>query len=141
MNYSIIRSSPLYGRGNGCNLSWFDQVRIALSQNKAVACDATELHSFAPINGVVDMVSDLVTGGPKTGIFHYAGLNRMTRYDLGRFIAKRLGLKDTLIEPKGNGPSFDYSLNTTETIRLLKIEPLLLEQGFDLLEKHLIARA
>ena len=109
----------------------------------------TELHSFAPIHGLVDFVARLVDSGPRNKILHYGGLTKLTYYDFAREFAKRFKFDPGLITPKrapgakeeSREATYDFSLNSSEIATTLKVQPLLLEEGFDLIEKKLIAGA
>lgn len=151
LNYAIIRTSPLYGRGNGLHLSFLDRIRMALSQKRRIEVLDTEVHSFAPVDGLVDIVERIAAGGEggiRNRILHYGGLTKVTHAEFARAFAVRFGYDPALIVPKraqggksGDQRQPDYSLNSTQTAELLKIKPLLLEQGFDLIEKKLVPDA
>lgn len=147
-NYVIVRSSPLFGRGNGRNLSIFDVLRKAIFTGKQIKAGIHEYHTYAPIYGLIDILAYLVDGGPRNTTLHYGTLTRLNEYDFLTKLAKRFGLSTDLIIPEDSPPPefaaklhMDYSMNFTRSIELLKIKPLLLEEGFDLFEKELIARS
>lgn len=144
LNYVIIRSSPLYGRGNGRNLSFMDRLRMSLDRGEKIELNANELHSFAPVDGLTTLVAKLVDTGLRNKFVHYGGLTKVTQLEFAKLFAKRFGYDPNLVtaaRPKhGSGELLDYSLNSTQMAEVLKIQPLLLEQGFDLLEKDLVPR-
>lgn len=146
LNYLILRSSPVFGRSNGVNLSTLDHLRMKLSIGQKVEFSNTELHSYAPAHGLVDLLERLVDSGPRNKILHYGGLTKVTPYEFAVEFAKRFKFDPNLVQPIRlnqpehlSGPTEDYSLNSTEVSRTLKIKPLLLEEGFDLLEKKVVA--
>lgn len=147
LNYILVRSSPVFGRGNGLNLSFLDQLRMSLDKGTRIEFSDTELHSFAPVTGLIQLISHLVESGMKNKVLHYGGLTKLTYYDFARSFAKRFGFNPNLIQlkPKNyrkDGSVIetlqDYSLNSTLIAETLKVQPFLLEQGFDLIEKQLI---
>jgi dTDP-4-dehydrorhamnose reductase len=156
MNSIIIRCSPVFGRGNGLNTSFLDRIRTHLDQGKTIELPANEIHSFAPVEGLADMIGEIIAHPTiRNRSFHYGGLTKMTWADFGKAFARRFGYDPRLIiptnparEPTGNstrtdrrdsGEKFkDYSLNSTQSVELLKIKPLLLQESFDLIEKKLI---
>jgi dTDP-4-dehydrorhamnose reductase len=141
LNYNIVRASPLFGRGNGRVLSFFDQLRMKLDRGMRVELAADELHSFAPVSGFVDLISTLVDGGPRNKIIHYGGLNKLTFQEFGHLFAKRFGYDASLVSGAApNAEPFDYSLNSSYCVQELKVQPLLLEESFDLIEKQLVPR-
>jgi dTDP-4-dehydrorhamnose reductase len=109
-----------------------------------------EAHSFAPVEGLVDVVIRLIETGIRNKTFHYSGLTKLTYFDFAKQFAKRFKYDSSLIVPGRNplkkaghhhtGELEDFSLNCTQLSEALKIKPLLLEQGFDLIEKKLIPR-
>lgn len=151
LNYLIVRSAPLFGRGNGFNLSFFDTLRMALSQGKRMELSTEEVHSFAPVYGFVDLMEQLVDTGIRNKVIHYGGLTKVSYFEFGRAFAKRFGFDPNLILPAttqskkaqitGEAEIRDYSMNSTFMVENLKTKPLLLEEGFDLIEKNLIGSA
>ena len=147
LNYVIVRSVPLYGRGNGYNLSFLDRIRFALDRGDRIEMSNEELHSYAPIYGFRQLIEKLVEGGPRNKVIHYSGLTKMTEYEFCRSFAKRFGFNGDLIFPRTDpqlkvqdlNPQYDFSLNCTEAVKTLKIKPFTLEEGFDLLEQELVA--
>ncbi len=145
-NYCIVRSSPLYGRGNGYNLSFLDHLRISLSRGERVELAKDEIHSFASIDAFTDLIARLVDGGPKNKALHFGGITKLSYFEFGQEFAKCFGYDPGLIlEKKTQTKSSiivqqasDYSLNSSYLAETLKIQPLLLEQGFDLLKKKLV---
>jgi dTDP-4-dehydrorhamnose reductase len=145
LNYNIVRLSPVYGRSNGNNLSFLDILRIRLSRKLKTEVDATEVHSFAHVDTVTDLVSRLIEIGPRNKVHHFGGLTKCTYLDLARAFAKRYRFDPSLIVPLPREQSstagleqteFDFSMNSTETIHTLKVRPLLLEEGLDLFERR-----
>lgn len=150
LNYTIIRSSPVYGIGNGSSLSFLDQLRMNLERNLKCEVSNQELHSFAPVSGLCELISKMINSGFRNKTLHYGGLNRVTFYEFAQQFAKRFGYDTRLIVPRGKGKGktgsiytedilYDYSLNSTQTIKTLKIKPFFLEEGFDLIQQQLIA--
>jgi dTDP-4-dehydrorhamnose reductase len=150
LNYVIIRSSPVIGRGNGRAISMLDKLRMALDRNERIELSPNEVHSYAPIDGLVDVIARTAESGIRNKILHYGGLTRVSQLEFGRAFAKRFGYDGRCISPRagtterkfpqpGKDP-LDFSLNSTQTMELLKIKPLFLEESFDLIEKKLVPR-
>ncbi|MGK5085458.1 sugar nucleotide-binding protein [Bdellovibrionota bacterium FG-1] len=141
LNYMIVRSSPLIGRGNGLRTTFFDRIRTALDRGERFELPNHESFSYAPISGLVDLITRLVEGGVRNRVLHYGGLTRLTPYEWAVQFATRFGYNPGLIVPARAGlQKKDFSLNCSQAIELLKIKPLLVEESFDLIEKQLIAR-
>ncbi|MCM2276893.1 MAG: sugar nucleotide-binding protein [Oligoflexia bacterium] len=150
LSYVIIRSSPLLARGNGIHLSFLDRLRMKLAARERIEVAESELHSFAAIDGLLEMIDRVLDSGLRNKTLHYGGRTKLSLYELSRLFAGRFGYDPELILAKKHTsgttsnyelPRLDYSLNSTQTYEMLKIEPLLLEQSFDLIEKKLVARA
>lgn len=141
VNYTILRSSPLLGRGNGRNLSLLDHWRIKLAKGQRIELHKTELHSFGLVSRFTEAVAKIIEGGPRNKVFHFGGLTKCTYPQLAKAFAKRFGFDPSLILEKETELQhpFDYSLNSTELVKTLKVEPLLLEESLDLIEKELVA--
>jgi dTDP-4-dehydrorhamnose reductase len=144
LNYIILRSSPLIGRGNGIHLSFLDRLRMSLDRNKRFEANQNEIHSFGLVQGFCDTVQRLIESGVRNRILHYGGLTKLSTYDLTREFAKRFKYDPNLIVSPGTASSegletnLDYSLNSTQSTETLKIKPLLLEESFDLIDQQLI---
>jgi dTDP-4-dehydrorhamnose reductase len=144
LNYLVIRSAPVYGRGNGQAVSFLDQLRKNLAMGRPVKVKNDELHNFAPIEGLVETVVTAMETGVKNKSLHYGGLTKCTHIEFAKAFARRFGYDPSLItanelgKANKDGKLLDYSLNSTATLQQLKLNAFLMEQGFDLLEKKLV---
>lgn len=152
LNSITIRCSPLYGRGNSLNPSFLDQLRSKLEKREKVELNHEALHSFSPINSLTHLVERAVSSSAKNRAFHLGGLTKMTFFEFAQEFAKKFGYDPSLIIPKRTVPKtesqnhdtpylWDYSLNSSQTIETLKVEPFLLEEGLDLIQKQSITSA
>ena len=146
MNYVVVRSSPVFGLSIPKNPSFIDKLRIKLEHGERVDLPTNELHSFAPVQGLVDIICRLVESGIKNTVFHYGGLTKINYYDFGVEFSKRFGYNSSLLSPI-EPPNLeklkeqaigDYSLNCSKAVKLLKIKPLLLKDGLDLIQEGLV---
>ncbi|MBU6375953.1 MAG: sugar nucleotide-binding protein [Bdellovibrionales bacterium] len=143
LNYLILRSSPVYGLGPASKPSITDRVLSDLCLGNPVELDDREVHSFAPVESLVEFIArSCVTEGAR-GILHHGGGEPCTLLELGRQLAQRFKLSPSLLRPKksdgsGDPGKRDLTLNSSVAADLLKMQPLLLEQGFNLLEKQLL---
>jgi dTDP-4-dehydrorhamnose reductase len=149
LNWAIVRSSPLIGRGNGLRLSELDRLRMALDKGERIELANHEIHSVTHVSALADMVARIIETGVRNKVLHFGGLTKVTRYEWGLAFAKRFGYDPSLIVPsramymrKGiaSDQHGDYSLNSTQAVELLKIKPLLLEECLDLIDQQLIPR-
>lgn len=144
LNWISIRSSPLIGRGVPIHPSFLDHLRVKLDRGAGFEISDQEIHSFACVDGLADMIAGLADSTQKNRIFHYGGLTKLTHFEFAQLFARAFGFNENLVtrplsaEPLREKGSSDYSLNSTAAIEALKINPLLLEQCFDLLKKQMI---
>jgi dTDP-4-dehydrorhamnose reductase len=147
INSVILRSSPLLGRGNGYHFSLLDYLRVSLDRGRPVTLPDLEAHSFVSSEQFTDLVEKIIRSGMKNKTVHLGGRTKLTPFQLGKLFARHMHYDENLIMPAviaGNAPPkkgahLDYSLNSGWAIENLKIQPLLLEQSFDLVQKKLIA--
>ncbi len=147
LNYIILRSSPLLGRGNGINFSFFDRMRMSLDRKIRFVANNQELHSYGLVDGFCDVIQRLIESGVKNRVIHYGGLTKITEYELAREFSKRFKYDPALVSvsdrpnkksAKNSLSQLDFSLNSSEAVEILEAKPLLLEQCFDLIEKQLV---
>lgn len=134
LNYLVIRCSPLLGRSQGLNLSVLDRWRMALDRSLRVELPDQEVHSFAPIEGLCDMVEKLIESGIKNRILHYSGLTRASWRELAEVFAARwkydgkLFASSQTAEGSSTSRVRDFSLNSSEAVRTVGFQPQLLEE-------------
>jgi len=140
LNYIIVRSSPLFGRGNYHHHSFLDRLRISLHKKALIEFSDVETHSFAPIYGLAHLIERIIVGEVKNEIFHYGGLTKTSYFDFAKRFCNSFNLDGNLIVKARdiqNGYS-DYSLNSSLIYQKLNINPLVMKEGFDLIQNHLI---
>ena len=148
LNHVIIRSAPVFGRGNEKNISFLDHLRIKLQRGEKIELPENELHGFAPVYGLISLIQKLIESGPRNKIIHYGGITKTSFYEFGLQFARRFGFDESNILPVKIAQdtkskifhTYDYSLNCSEAVKTLNLDPFVLEKGFDLLEEHLVAR-
>jgi dTDP-4-dehydrorhamnose reductase len=140
INYIIVRASPAYGLGDGRHAAFLDRLRMGLESGSRLELPDEELHSFCTVYDLCEMLGRLVEGGPRNSVLHYGGLTKVTHYEFARRFAQRFGYDDSLIVRAANpqAEQRDFSLNSSVVAKTLKVQPLLLEQGFDFIEKKLV---
>jgi dTDP-4-dehydrorhamnose reductase len=144
LNFAIVRSSPVYGLGPADNPSLSDRIIRELALGRPVELDDEEVHRFAPIETLVETLAHACMDEGVKGILHHSGGEACTMLALGKRIAARFKLPERLLRaqaaPRAESErSRNYTLDGTRSAALLQMEPLLLEQGLDLLEKQLLA--
>jgi dTDP-4-dehydrorhamnose reductase len=145
INYSIVRSSPVIGRGNGTTPTFLDLLRLGLGREQKIEVDGDDLHSIAPASGLIELISKIVEGSVRNKTYHYGGLSKATHFEFARAFATKFGFDPDLVQRRirkeDEDPPGDFSLNSTETVNALKIKPLLMEECLDLIDQQLVAHA
>lgn len=135
MNWMILRSGPLMGRGNGIHLSFLDHLRMGLENGVRMEIPHHDLYNFLPIEHLKEAVSKVIEGAVRNKILHLGTLTKLSYYEFAKSYAEAFGYPSHLVAPAASeAQERDYSLNLTETIDLLKVKPLLLDQALDLLK-------
>ncbi|MEN9724379.1 MAG: hypothetical protein RJB38_2365 [Pseudomonadota bacterium] len=142
IHYAIIRSSPSYGLGPNTNPSFTDRLIFNLATGRGMELDDVEVHSFTPIQALVETLAGACLKSEVHGFYHHSGAEPCTQLSWGKRLAEYLGLPSELLRAKQTGEDTEtrnLSLDGMSGATLSKMEPLLLEQGFDLLKQQLLA--
>lgn len=140
ITYSILRMSPIFGLGSIYHISAFDRIRIKLERGERVELPDNEIHSFLFLDIVLQAIDWLVTSEGQNKTYNLGGLTKLSWFQFGVLIAESLGLDPSLVVPikaQFDG-DVDFSMNGSELVKQLQIDPLILEQGLDLLKQQLI---
>ncbi|MBS1959183.1 MAG: sugar nucleotide-binding protein [Bdellovibrionales bacterium] len=135
-NYIIFRAAPLLGRGTLEHPSFVDVIREASLRKRKIKLQNKIIHNPVHIDALVDAVKHVIGIDVRNKIIHVGGLTKTSQSDLGKAVVAQLGLDAATIEvsdASSNAIPSDYSLNFTESLRVLEAQPLLLEQSIRLL--------
>jgi dTDP-4-dehydrorhamnose reductase len=136
LNHIIVRCAPLLGRGTLDHPSWLDRLREAAAFQKPLALSDRSIHNPVHVRELSTLIERVIEGDVRNKTLHLGGLTRISEFDLAMEIFKKFGFDSKGLSrlKAGSDSTFqDYSLNTTQTLKLLKTEPLFLEQSLDLL--------
>ncbi len=137
LNHVIIRCAPLLGRGTLDHPSWTDRLREAGAFQGSISLSERSIHNPVHIRELGILIDRVIEGDIRNKTLHLGGLTRISEYQLALEILEAFGFDKKILSPTKSGTgtmSLDYSLNTTQTLRLLKTEPLFLKQSLDLLK-------
>jgi dTDP-4-dehydrorhamnose reductase len=131
LNWVTIRSGPLFGRGVPTHPTFLDSMRMKLDRGQAIELSKNELQSYAPIDGLTQMVQATIESNVKNKILHYCGLNKLSALQFAQQFIKHFSYQENLVsEPKEDkSEKEDYSLNCSHSIDVMKIKPMLLSEG------------
>lgn len=138
--FSIFRLSPLIGTGSLYHQSVVDQIRMKLQKGLTVELPNNEIHSFLSVDVAMEAIEWAATQEARNATYNLGGLTKVSWYDFGVMLAEKLGFDPNLIVPgKGHlDQGGDFSLNGSDLLRQLDVDPLLLEQSLDLFQKKLV---
>lgn len=141
---TVLRLSPLVGSAHPWRPSLFDRFRRALESGGKVELRDDEYHSWAPVSSAVAAIEAVIDRAPKSSLYHFGGLTRLTPLEMGRLFARQMGYDERTIATsivakkrvlqKGmiilsEGEKFDYSLNSTAIIRALDVRAYPIEEN------------
>jgi dTDP-4-dehydrorhamnose reductase len=127
LNYLIVRSAPLLGRGSLDHPSWIDRYREKSLLGKKINLSKQLIRNPVHVSHLAEMIRMGIDRDLRGQILHLAGITKISEYALGIQILTALGLSTESIHANDSptaSDAIDYSLNTTETLKLLKTEPL-----------------
>jgi dTDP-4-dehydrorhamnose reductase len=132
---SLVVGLPVLGAGN----SFLAKAIAALKQGRTVAFSGHEVRTPVDVITLGRALLELAAGGQR-GIFHLAGLSRVSRFEMGQTIARRFGFPQDLIKDQGpvttpgRAPRpRDVSLDTSQTRAQLKTPLRTLDEGLSLI--------
>jgi dTDP-4-dehydrorhamnose reductase len=137
LNHIIIRSAPLLGRGPLDHPSWLDHLRGNEITGRHKGYAGNSFHNPVHVGELARMIQKIIETDVRNKTLHLGGLTKLSLLDLaGRFLSE-FGYSDSPLPdstPASSTVAQDFSLNFTQTLKLLKTEPLILKQSLDLLQ-------
>lgn len=140
LTHTILRFSPTYGIGSIFHPSPFDRIRMKLERGERVELPDNEVHSFLSIDVAMRAIEWCITQETRNHTYNLGGLTKVSWYELGIKVAESFGFDPGLVVPGAAQfqDDVDFSLNGSELVRQLEVDPLILEQGLDLLKQQLV---
>lgn len=136
-NYLILRTALLFGFGLNHSRSFFDRMFDSLSQNIPINLFIDQFRTPLSLIEAARMISEIVELDIKSETINFAGLNRISRYELGELLCEAAGYNKNLLNKISmkeipNYPQVkDVSLNTDKLqsfgIKSKSIEESLME--------------
>lgn len=134
-NHIIIRASLLLGRGTLNHPSWLDTLRENQIRKKKTPVSKRTYVNPVHISMLTTVIEKVIDQDIRNKTLHLGGLTKMTVYEVAQKFIQSFKYDEKLLEEANEVTTVnDFSLNFTQTLRLLKIDPLLLEQSLELLK-------
>lgn len=130
----ILRVALQYGIGLNHTRSHFQFVNEELKAGRKVKLFTDQFRSALSLKESARMISQLITKDVKGETFNFGGIERLSRYDLGKALCSYFNYDESLLEPNKLEDSSaiykvaDVSMNV-EKLQRLGIEPMPLEQS------------
>lgn len=99
LDYLIIRTSLMYGYGNGFSENFLDGLRKTLSQGTKARLFIDQYRTPLLVFDAAKALTEISTAPVQGEIFHLGGSERINRYEFGRRFAHALGYPEDLLEP------------------------------------------
>jgi dTDP-4-dehydrorhamnose reductase len=135
LNHLIFRCAPLLGRGTLDHPSWLDKIREKIIHAEKVKMASRFLYNPVHVSFLAMMIEKALQQDLKNKVLHVGGLTKISFFELAKMFLEKIELSPELVEstdPNSNS-TVDYSLNFTESLKLVEAKPLLLEQSLNLL--------
>ncbi len=111
-NYVILRLALLFGFGLNHSICHFQTMYKDLIENKPVKLFTDQFRSPISISEASKIIYKIIELDAPTGIYNLGGQERLSRYELGELLAKKVGSKAELLIPS--------SLKEAETVPYVK---------------------
>lgn len=98
-NATVIRTTLLSGNSPRGNKSLHERLFSAWAKGKKTALFAEEIRQPVSVTNLADVLVELCERPNLSGVYHWAGTEKLSRYEIGERIAKHFGLPtEDLIE-------------------------------------------
>lgn len=133
---AVLRVSSLYGRPLGGRPTTTDEMRAKLSRGEPVAAFTDQWRSPTPADQVPEIAGRVLSDG-LSGVFHWAGAERLTRHDAALRLCRAFGFDEKLVRAaraaERRFPAArprDTSLDSSRLASALGIAPLPIADGY-----------
>lgn len=99
LNYVIIRSGVLYGRGiNPIRKSWFDTLEETMGKKEALVCDDSTKQGFLDVNYLAMVLKMLIDRNVQNRLLHFSSQDIMSYFEFAELYKEIFGLKNVRLE-------------------------------------------
>lgn len=88
----VLRISHVCGRGLKQNRSFDEKLFLAMASGKVTPIVENEIKAFQPASRVAELLVELCERRNVSGIYHYAGLDSLSRFEAAKKICEHFGL-------------------------------------------------
>ena len=134
LNYIIVRSAPLLGRGPLDHPSWVDRLRESALIKKKFKVSERLIRNPIHIGLLSEVISYSIEYDLKNKILHLGGLTKVSEHELALRISKANDIATENLEVLTTGRPdsiYDFSLNFSQTLTVCKYPILTLQQSME----------
>lgn len=125
-NCVVLRLPIITGNSLSGNRSLHEKLFASWASGKRTRLFTDEIRQPCSADNVADVLVEFCERPNLSGIFHWAGPDRLSRYEIGLKILRHFGLPEDLIEPAsgvGSGRPMDLSMELEPLISKLRTRP------------------
>lgn len=135
----VLRVATVYGRSLAGRPSFLDTLHTALSRGQSVRLFVDQWRTATPLSQLPELIAALLDAPQISGVFHWTGATRASRWDFGVEACRIFGFSETNLQPtrlaeaKFAAPrARDTSLDSRRLSQLIGLPLLTLRQGLEL---------
>ena len=134
---AVVRISAAYGRLFGGRPCFTDEILEALARNEPIGAFTDQWRSPTAADRLSEVLLCLLAAPEQTGVFHWGGADRATRFESAVNLCRTFGYDETLVRPSrmndrrtlARRPR-DSSLDSSRLSTALGIAPVTTAEGF-----------
>jgi dTDP-4-dehydrorhamnose reductase len=134
---AVVRIAAAYGRPLGGRPCFVDELRAALFQGRPVAAFTDQWRTPTAADGLSEVLLRLLAEPDLSGVFHWGGADRATRFEAAVTLCRAFGFDESLVRParmndkRAPAPRpRDSSLDSSRLSAALGLAPATLAEGF-----------
>lgn len=117
----VLRLSHVSGNSLTTRRSLHEKLLRAWAAGEKTKCAVNEIKCPLSASVLADLILEILQRPKLSGIYHYAGADALSRYDMARRIAEHFGLNpDEFVEPFSRESDVDLTLDTHALISRVK---------------------
>ena len=155
LNYVVLRSGVLYGRGiNPNRRAWFDTLESSLHKKENLLCDNDSKQGFLDIYYLCMIIKILIDRNVQNRLLHLSSQNVMSYYEFAKLYADIFGIKGASIEAgkwprplissmnaEKNGEKPVYKLDSLNLETLLKIKMPTVRESLEFTKERMAGKS
>jgi len=140
---TVLRVAIITGNSPGGERSLHERLFKQWAEGKTTPLFTNEIRQPLGVDNLAEVLAELCERPSLHGIFHWAGVDRLSRFEIGQRIRERFGLPDGLIEPveAGEDRPLDLTLDLQPLLSKLRTPPMPFDEQLRRLEPPPFCRA